>query len=173
MHNCPYGIKRPRGQRGTIHLHPEWDWANPEARGDGLRWFYTIIIFFGRDEQLYSRTNRRKRSRYVVGECFSHENRRHGKGRTLLLALQVPELSEEYMRYLLPSHNQQRYTTIQGNTDMLNTTIGAYNESSKGFIGIGVDISVPHNMDDGLHFSSSGYSNMATRIANAIIEELK
>ena len=92
---------------------------------------------------------------------------RMGKGRTLLLALQVPPLSPEYKRYYSNNHDI-RYQTDQNNISFVNQMISSYHETNSGFIGTNVNIATEHTMDDGMHFSSSGYETISGKVLKAL-----
>ena len=95
------------------------------------------------------------------------KSQRVGKGRTLLLALQVPPLSEEFKLYW-PNNADLRYQTAQNNIAFLNERIGDYVENGVGFIGTNITIATDHEMDDGMHFSSNGYERISSMIFEAL-----
>ena len=88
---------------------------------------------------------------------------RTNKGRTLFVALKIPELSSVYPNNY--ERTSQKITAVNASMDFVSA-----NPFFK-FV-LGDTAQIPHENDDGMHFSDVGYSIMADRIYSAIIEGL-
>ena len=89
---------------------------------------------------------------------------RTNRGRTLFVALKIPEVSEAY--------SSSTYTAINRNISGVNANMNFESENPFFKFVLGDTAQINHANDDGLHFSDVGYGIMADRIYSAITEGL-
>lgn len=136
---------------------------------------YTFIIFLAgmnncTHGDIYSQTPS-PLQQWIQG-VVNIKNQRLGKGRTLLLALQIPQVDSVYTNYL-SGDLQHSLDVLQNNINLFNGIIEEYAQNNNHFVGVNIELDIEHHNDDGLHFSSVGYQTMANSIFNAIMEELE
>lgn len=130
--------------------------------------FLIIVMMAGANDAINSSNSGHIKTQWEDDANMISTSRMNG-GRTLLLALKVPQISSRY--------GGLGYATIANNITQLNSKISSWSAPAGCRFVISSIVEtggIPHDdNDDGLHFLSTGYQSMAQIIFNALKKGLE